>query len=134
MQGCKGMLKTATHILARTLLGSLIAPIGFFSLAANAQSNQTSPLGTNLNGVTYWSPELPFLNIFKTASSWITGTISTWDTGEQNLLVLDANGYPTCICAAGGQTATFTQLHVLVLRNLGSSQGNFYPSGQYVVL
>jgi hypothetical protein len=100
------------------------------SVHALAQSNPASPLGTNLSGVSYYTSEQPFLNIFKTGGGWYTQVRGgVWDTGEENLLNLDANGYPICVCGIGGQTVTFNQVSVLLLRNIGT-----YPAGQYVVL
>ena len=60
-------------ILSRPLRIALTACLLFLCSVlehASAQSNQTSPLGTNLFFVGYSTPEQPFLNILKTGSGW----------------------------------------------------------------
>src|SRR5438105_2650363 len=47
------------------LLCGLALNLCLLSVNAIAQSNQSSPVGTNLSIVTYYTPEQPFLNIFK---------------------------------------------------------------------
>jgi hypothetical protein len=85
--------------------------------------------------VTYYTPEQPFLDIFKTAYmgnvGWLTQTAGTWDTNEENLLQLDANGWVKSLSAIGNVTHTFDRVGVLILRELPSP---YYPTGQYVVL
>jgi len=92
-----------------------------------AQSNRTSSIAINLNGVSYYSSEQPFLNIFKTANGWITSTKTTFDTGEEAGLFLDSNGYVTTMSGAH----TYTKIQVLLLHNLPAP---YYPGGKYVVL
>ncbi|MEN8220861.1 MAG: hypothetical protein ABFS56_31800 [Pseudomonadota bacterium] len=65
----------------------------------------TAVLGTNLNGVTDWSSQLPFTDLFKMSRSWITQCHywtntpdpdctqeNSWDTNEAHLLDLDQQG------------------------------------------
>ncbi len=79
-----------------------------------------TPVGTNLSGLDYWSPQLPFLDVMKSSSDWISGDGSTWDNGQP--LDRDANGWIRSL--APGQVA-----RKLMLREIG----NRYPSGQYTV-
>lgn len=79
-----------------------------------------SPIGTNLNGIAYWSPQLPFVNVMKSSSAWISGDTSKWDNGQP--LDLDGNGWVRSL--APGQIA-----RKLMLREIGDR----YPAGQYVV-
>ncbi|CAA6815988.1 MAG: cellulose-binding domain protein [uncultured Sulfurovum sp.] len=61
------------------------------------------PIGTNLSSVVDWTTQLPFVDYFKFARTWITqckvGTdtncswSNSWDTKEENLLDLDSNGW-----------------------------------------
>lgn len=64
----------------------------------------------NLQGTSGGStPEIPFLNIFKTGAGWFTRTASIADTGEAIYLynqVLDANGYAPRL--SGNPTAVVT--------------------------
>ena len=55
--------------------------------------NPTYDLGVNLNGVSYFSPQHPFVDIFKTSRHWITQEDGTFNTGESHLLNLDENGW-----------------------------------------
>lgn len=48
-------------------------------------------IGTNLNGLSYSSTELPFLDSFKTAGAWVSGTKDNWNDGRQ--LDLDRHGW-----------------------------------------
>lgn len=84
------------------------------------QSGLRSAVGTNLDGINYWSPQVPFVNVMKSSSGWISGTSSAWDDGKP--LELDANGWVRSL--APGQVAK-----KMMLREFG----NRYPAGQYVV-
>src|SRR5262245_8876702 len=99
--------------------------------APAAIANQTSPLGINLGGVTYYTPEQPFLNAFKTGSLWYTQNSTKWDTGEQSKLDLDSNGWVKTLTGVGGQAVSFTKVGILLL---GELPAPYYPGGQYVVL
>ncbi len=80
-----------------------------------------SALGTNLAGVSDSSSELPFVDVMKSSTAWISGdTGGRWDNGQP--LYLDDNGWPRSL--APGQIA-----RKLMLREIG---GN-YPAGQYLV-
>jgi chitodextrinase len=118
---------------------AFISLLGLSSIHAAAQSapNLTSPLGTNLAPVDYYSPEQPFLNIFKTANGWTTNDAAGNDTGEEVALYqrfLDSNGYPTTLTPGGSYK--FNAVGTLVNRNLnGTSTGiSPYLSGQYLFL
>ena len=87
---------------------------------ATAPSRLRSPIGTNLDGIAYWSPQLPFVNVMKSSSAWISGDSSRWDNGQP--LDLDANGWVRSL--APGQIA-----RKLMLREIGDR----YPAGEYVV-
>jgi hypothetical protein len=102
------------------------------SCLAVAQPSPRSAIGVNLNQVSFYSPQQPFLNLFKNGSLWITGSFSRglWDTGEQSKLALDPNGWPTSVTVgSGGQPVTYDHVGMLIYRALGR-----YPGGRYVVL
>ena len=120
-------------------------------LPGNAQAataaNAKSPLGMNLTAMNYYSPEQPFLNIFKTSgatrstpSGWWTHTATDFDTGESAYLQLDANGYPTTLKASSADPHSpqiFTSVGVLLERDLPNANGGTglpYRAGRYVVL
>src|SRR3974390_2894647 len=100
---------------------------------ATAQSNQTSPVGSNLSVIFYSSPEQPFLNIFKTGGGWFGDTTGGVHYNQvDGVFNLDANGYPTSmngIGPAAGQT--FKYINAGFLMALGSAG---YHSGTYVFL
>ena len=115
--------------------------LAFFALASmscgTAQAatalNAKSPLGMNLSGVSYYSSELPLLNIFQTAANWITHS-STWDTGEEKYLNLDSNGWPMSLTAVKNPSPQqFTTVGVILFR-LNATANGYYPAGRYVVL
>src|SRR6266850_7640712 len=37
-----------------------------------------SAVGTNLDGIAYWSPQIPFVDVMKSSSDWISGDASNW--------------------------------------------------------
>jgi hypothetical protein len=79
-----------------------------------------SPIGTNLNGLSYWTTQLPFVDVMKSSSAWISGDSSAWDNGKA--LDLDANGWIRSL--APGQIG-----RRLMFREIGDR----YPAGQYLV-
>ncbi len=83
-------------------------------LGSNSAHAQTrSGVGLNLSGIAYYSPALPTIDQFKLTDKWLTQcggewqpvdiqcapegdqnkVIANWDTGEQNKLDLDENGW-----------------------------------------
>ena len=102
---------------------------------AEAPSNYQSPLGLNLQQVSYFSSEMPFLNILKTGTGWFTQARGTWDTGEEAYVNLDADGYPVSLTAKGDpKSQKFTSVGTLLMRSLPQTSNGYYPAGQYVVL
>jgi chitodextrinase len=96
------------------------------SPAASATTRAVSPprlrsaVGTNLDPITYFSPQVPFVDVMKSSSEWISGSGSEWDDG--GALDLDANGWVRSL--APGQVA-----RRLTLRDFGDR----YPGGRYLV-
>jgi hypothetical protein len=132
-----------TAVIAALLAGMVLSPPASASTAANSKS----PLGINLNGVTYYSAEQPFINIFKTTgvthatpNGWVTGGTNVYDTKEEAYLQLDANGYPTTLAAAPGdpnKPQLFNHVGVILMAGLSGANGGSgarYRPGQYVVL
>lgn len=54
-----------------------------------------SPLGTNIDAPSYWSTQLPFVDLFKYSSPWVSGDSANWDNG--NPIATDADGWVTAI-------------------------------------
>ncbi len=128
-------------------LAVLVSAVGFpADTLAATPSNARSPLGINLMQMNYYNPEQPFLNIFKTTGpthanpkGWFTHAGGTFDTGEEEYLQLDANGYPKTLAAssANPHSQQFTSVGVLMVRELphaNSGTGLPYRAGKYVVL
>ena len=136
-------LSSALTALALRLVGAgrilifagIISYVGVFPGKTIAQSNPS--LGVNLNGIAYFSPELPFINLFKTQSQFSTQN-SAGDTGEEDLLCLDANGYVQTMAfvqtAVGSGNCTapaqFTTMNFLLNSSIPAP---YYPSGNYDV-
>jgi hypothetical protein len=79
-----------------------------------------SPIGTNLNGPSYWATQLPFNNLFLYSKEWVSGSATAWDDG--NPIAVDSDGWVTSLAA--GQIAR-TQMF---------DASNFsYPTGRYVM-
>jgi hypothetical protein len=49
-------------------------------------------MGTNLDGLAYWSSALPMLDLMKSAGNWLPQVEGSYDTGET--VVLDRDGWP----------------------------------------
>jgi hypothetical protein len=109
----------------QTQVGSLsyTAPavlLASFASVAGLRPQLRSALGTNLNDVAYFSPELPFVDVMKSSSRWISGDNLVFDNGLP--LDLDANGWVRSL--APGQIA-----RKLMVRAIA----DHYPAGQYLV-
>ena len=92
-------------------------------------------LGTNLNGISDWSTEMPFLDAFKSARKWITQCLPEepdcrrpWNTHESAQLDLDEYGWVRSL-PAPEDAPEYTRVGTLMFRDVGS-----YPGGKYVVL
>ena len=97
------------------------------------------PVGTNLHRLADWSPQLPFLNGFKSARRWLTQDINvtineqgqyvnTWNTQEFDELDLDKNGWIKSLPEPEDEPE-YTSVGTILYRDLGD-----YPGGEYVVL
>ena len=83
-----------------------------------------SPIGTNLDFVSMWSPELPFVDVMKSSSLWISADSAKRDTqwDNQQKIDIDENGWVRTL--APGQ----------IVRSLTRREtGQPYPGGQYLV-
>lgn len=93
------------------------------------KTNKTISIGTNLDDIAYWSPQKPFIDLFKFSSVWLTQKERVWDTKEANLLDLDKNGWVRSLPTSQDGTQ-FTSVGTVLSRH---SSGN-YLGGEYVVL
>lgn len=103
------------------------------TVAFKPASTDGIALGTNLNGVSDWSTQLPFLDGFKSARPWMTQCSSKapcdkWETQEANLLDLDEHGWVKSL-PAPEDAPEYTQVGTLLYREIDR-----YPGGKYVVL
>lgn len=92
-------------------------------------------VGTNLAGIADWSTQIPFLDAFKYARSWLTqceggevGCNGTWDTQETDKLDLDAHGWVKSL-PKPEDPPQFTRVGTFLFNGMEQ-----YPGGQYVVL
>jgi len=125
----------------------LLNLVAIDSASSNSPADASSPLGINLNGVSYYTAEQPFLNIFKTTGvsraspeGWVTGSPNVYNTHEEAYLRLDANGYATTLTASPAdphKPQLFDHISVLLLAGLAGSNGGSgprYRAGKYIVL
>ncbi|KAH3812957.1 hypothetical protein DPMN_141400 [Dreissena polymorpha] len=65
-------------------------------LDKNTMMNRNISVGMNIEGLSYWSPELKFVDVAKLSSAWITQRDhdGRWDTHEQNNITWRNDGYP----------------------------------------
>jgi hypothetical protein len=84
-------------------------------------ANAGSPLGTNLGGISYFSTQVPFVDLFKSSAAWISGNSTAWDDGRA--IDVDSAGWVKSLLP--GQIARTT----MVVTPSGE-----YPSGRYTVL
>lgn len=119
----------------RSVVQIVLIAVGVLIASPCAQAQRV--LGSNLNAVNDYSPQLPFLNLFLSSRSWFTqcdpdrdpgcSWQDAWDTGESNLLDLDTQGWIRSLPTPSASprftmAATFWDL-----------PENF-PAGRYVVL
>lgn len=143
---CKSFARIFVNAFALTLLGSALSinpPISETALAesasATATPNANSPLGTNLGTISDWSSEWAFVDAFKPSRPWLTQCTANqqpnctfaneWDTGEENLLDLDASGWVRSL-----PSPTDPPIYWYVGTLMLDSINGHYPAGQYIVL
>lgn len=90
----------------------------------------SSPLGTNIAALDYWSTEWNLLDAMKTAGGWYTQTAQVWDTREQDKLDLDEHGWVRSLPAADDATTTFRSVAAVALNG---TSGTYRP-GRYLLL
>jgi hypothetical protein len=84
------------------------------------QGQLRSPIGTNLELLSYWSPQVPFVDVMKSSSEWLSGDAKDWGGGPPP--DLDANGWVRSL--RPGQV-----VRKVMLREFGDR----YPGGRYLV-
>ena len=109
------------------LIKVILASIMVTTLNSCGKSNRQL-VGTNLNGINYYSSQLPFLNEFNSSQPWLTQKIGAWDTKESHLLDLDEQGWVKSLPSSASE-AQYDRVSTLLFRNHGS-----YLPGKYVVL
>lgn len=102
-----------------------------------AQTTDSRRLGTNLDAVTDYSPQLPFVDLFRVSRQWLTqcragvdagcSSGNAFDTGESDSIDLDTHGWVRSLPAPSSplvfsSVATFWDLP------------SEFPAGRYVVL
>ncbi|HEX5461229.1 MAG TPA: hypothetical protein VFX20_14800 [Steroidobacteraceae bacterium] len=130
-----------------TLCAVLAIALGFSTRApAATNANANSPLGINLNFLSYYDPEQPFLNIFKTTgitqstpTGWSTRSKNMNATHEEAFLQLDSDGYPATLTPSSSDPNSpqkFDRVCAVLLRLPASNAGSglHYRAGQYVIL
>lgn len=121
--------ETFNVMLANPSTGATISTALAQGMILNDDTNPRGlNIGTNLGGISDWSPAIPFIDAFRSSRSWITQNSKIWDTKESYLLDVDANGWIKSLPTLG--STNYTYVSTPMLNNL---QGR-YQGGQYVVL
>ncbi|MFM2207590.1 MAG: hypothetical protein RL213_1565 [Bacteroidota bacterium] len=110
----------------RITMKGILFPM-FFYLSVTLSLAQTRSVGTNLNGLAYYVPQIIFKDAYKQSGTWLTRNATPggpWDT--QVTIPLRADGYPAQV--PFGSPAQ----HVHNLVFLGA--GGHYPAGTYTLL
>lgn len=123
--------------LAVGVCAAILSPLPLSSLNASAQDISSFRLGTNLNEVNDYSPQLPFRDLFLFSREWITqcrvgvdpGCVNgnAFDTGEGGSLDLDENGWVRSL-PAPASPVIFTQ--AATVWDLPPE----FPTGTFIVL
>ncbi|HON62203.1 MAG TPA: hypothetical protein PK314_10040 [Deltaproteobacteria bacterium] len=130
--------------MKRALLALIAVCLGaVFFLLAGRSGTYARPepgeitIGMNLSAVTYWSRELPFVDVAKASMPWITqncrdvpGGKNPWDTGMLEHIPLDADGYPLSL-PVEVEGAEAPQAVAALMCRTGDGR---YPAGRYVCL
>ena len=127
-------------VLVFSIVVSNVLGWGRTQVAQTAQpSNAGSVVGTNLHAVSDWSSSFPFIDAFKASRSWIphytywdkntNKFITIWDTGEQDLIDLDQNGWVRSL-PVGNDWRRFRSVVTTMFTELNGR----YPAGKYLVL
>ena len=116
-----------------------LEPIGAVSIVhpVGPPPNAKSPLGIHVDWINDWSGEWPFVDAFKTSRPWIpqctdpppTCDTFYWDTGEADLIDVDANGWVRSL-PTDGDGVVFRSVGTILFTALDGH----YPAGEYVVL
>lgn len=132
--------------VALVLMLGCLSVCGSSPVRSATQTNANSAMGTNLNGIAFFSSEQPFINLFKNTAvsqvsvGWTTSAPGVNDTGEEQYLQLDADGYPKTLVASSAdphRPQLFQWVYLVLEYGLPkSNHGNGLPyrAGQYVVL
>ncbi|MBI4779825.1 MAG: cellulose-binding protein [Oscillatoriophycideae cyanobacterium NC_groundwater_1537_Pr4_S-0.65um_50_18] len=112
-------------------------------------ANQKKSLGIGLGEVSYYSTQMPFVDLFKTSRSWFTQSNTQWDTNEGKLLNLDQDGWvrslpltPSTSTSSSTTSSSITSspatssapAYNKVATLLTRDMANAYRSGRYVVM
>lgn len=120
--------KTFTKLLALAT-----GALGLLTGLSGAQAKMG--MGTNLNGVNYYSTEQPFNNVFMMTKPWVTRSVngSEWDSGKgdegTNQIPKDSNGYPSYVPFGVSGTNHYVHTQMPAYAN-GSYKFMFEGSGQ----
>jgi hypothetical protein len=118
MLACTILVAGATPVTLEGLRTDQTAPPPSVSLL-----NENAHLGLNLEAIADYTPNIEFVDAFKSARSWIPQDVvgGPWDNG--NTINVDSYGWVTSL-DPGQAVATL----------LMSDEADIYPSGQYICL
>ncbi len=130
-------MKRALLALIAVCLGAALFLLADRSGAGVRPEPGEFTIGMNLSAVTYWSRELPFVDVAKASMPWITqnsrdvpGGRNLWDTGMLEHISLDGDGYPLSL-PVEVEGAEAPQAVAALMCRTGDGR---YPAGRYVCL
>jgi len=119
------------------LITSVVASLAIIgsnpSLTAAEPANSKASLGMGLTGIADWSTEQPFIDLMKSARSWVTkcpeGQDCPFDTQEAALLDLDENGWVKSLPAPDDPKVRYRAVETFVI-----AEGEASRVGRYIIL
>ncbi len=121
----------------------LVLIFGYVLISGSPAEEDRAPepagfsIGMNLSSVTYYTRELPFVDIMKSSMPWVTQNVqdvpggkNPWDSGHIRSVPLDADGYPLSLPVEIPGTEAPQITATLMCRAI---EGR-YPKGRYVCL
>ncbi len=115
-------------VTARTSAKATEMPTALLPAANSPKSSAL--LGSNLAELQFWSTGYAFLDAFKMSHEWYTQSTDNWNTGENDQLSLDSDGWVTSLPDPNDPDVEYRFVGTVMLRGIN---GHF-PGGQYVVL
>lgn len=118
------LVVTLVVTLAMTACGNGAASLAPDNASSRPVDAGKLAIGTNLDGLAYWSPALPVIDLVKASGRWLPQTDASYDTGEA--VPHDTHGWVTALPPGAG----YRRVHLNLLHDNPAAP----PGARYVVL